>query len=202
MPRKPQPPCLTVQRRASDWRLPRTERFARLTARVSSSRRLLSAPDAVPAPLRWRPTCDERSPALRLAVQSPSCEGAASIANTGVSSLCDGTGGSTDAEIIRTDQAGARSRRHRFYLAIPQASAVGHVVPTRSFRRCQPGTPKLQATELRQDKSRNVRPGRRAKERANISALPRCAVLSRDVRIRRSAAESETTSTSRCPVLP
>jgi hypothetical protein len=203
MPCKPQPPChLAAQGHASNLRSPRTGRCARLTTRVSISGRSLSAPGAVPPSLNWRPTCGERAPALRLAVQSPSCDGAACIANTGVSALCDGSGGLTDAEIIRADQAGARSRRHRFYLAVQQglgrrSCGIYAFVPPIPLQN-PPGTPKLQATELRQDKSRNVRPGRSTEERPYISALPRCGVLRRDVRIRRNATKSASLAHSAC----
>jgi hypothetical protein len=59
-----------------------------------------------------------------------------------------------------------------------------------TIRQNPPEAPNLQATELRQDKRRKVRPGRRPEERPNISALPRCAVLSPKVRIRESRANA------------
>jgi hypothetical protein len=163
MPHKPQSPCqLPLQRRAADWRSPRTRQCVRLTARVSSGRRSLSAPGAVPAPLKWRPACRERAPALALAVQSPSREGAQSIANVRVSS--DGSGRSTDGEIIHAAQADVRTRRRRLYPAVRECFARRAAATSGSFpltaRQDPPGTPKLQAIELRQDKSRNVRPGR------------------------------------------
>src|SRR5262249_44226127 len=90
-------------------------------------------------------------------------------------------------EVTPADQ----SRRPRFYLAVPKglvrrSCGICAFVPPIP-RQNPPGTPKLQA---RQDKSRNVRPRRRTEVRQYIMALPRCAVLSRNVRIRKSAAAS------------
>jgi hypothetical protein len=52
------------------------------------------------------------------------------------------------------------------------------------------GALSLQPTERRQDKGGEVRPGQWAKEPSYISALTRCAALSRDVRIREGRAKS------------
>jgi hypothetical protein len=43
------------------------------------------------------------------------------------------------------------------------------------------GAPSLQPTDRRQDKRREVRPGRLAEETMGIIVLPRCALLSHDV---------------------
>jgi hypothetical protein len=61
--------------------------------------------------------------ALPLAVQSLSCDGAISVADLGVPALSDGSGGSTDAEIIHAAQGDARAWRCRLYLAVRQAFA-------------------------------------------------------------------------------
>jgi hypothetical protein len=50
--------------------------------------------------------------------------------------------------------------------------------------------PEVHATDGRQDKSRTVRPGRIAKKSGTINAAPRCAILCRDVRFRKSPART------------
>src|SRR5262245_3148672 len=114
------------RRHASDLR----GRCARLTAHAS----------------RRRPICTERAPAMPLAVQSLSCAGAMSVADVGVSALSDGSGGSTDAEIIHAAQADARTWRRRLYLAVRQAFA-GAPAANSAFippiaRNAPPGAPK------------------------------------------------------------
>ncbi len=135
------------RRHASDLRSDCTGRCARLTAHVPISGRTFSGPGAMPVPLRWRPICAERAPALPLAVQSLSCDGAMSVADVGVSALSDGSGGSTDAEIIHAAQADARTRRRRLYLAVRQA-IVGQVFPTAAQARGGAAAPGMTMSSL------------------------------------------------------
>jgi hypothetical protein len=185
-----QPSCYrsTEQQRA-DLRSSRTRACARLTARLSIGGRNSSASGAGPVSLTLRPACGECAPALPFAVQSPRCD-SVSFANVGVSVLSDGNGHSADAVIIHAAQPDVGGRRRRLYLAVRSVRPATCVFIPPTIRRNPPEAPNLQATELRQDKSRKVRPGRRPEERPNISALPRCAVLNPEVRIRESRANA------------
>ena len=94
------------------------------------------------------------------------------------------------AIIIHAAQPDVGGRRRRLYLAVRSARPATCVFIPPTIRQNPPEAPNLQPTELRQDKSRKVRPGRRPEERPNLSALPRCAVLSPKVRIRESRANA------------
>jgi hypothetical protein len=64
-------------------------------------------------------------------------------------------------------------------------ASVPPIMPTGTI-----ATPQLHPADIRQDKSRDVRPGRRAEKHGDISILAQCAFLPRDVRSRETSAKS------------